>query len=108
MTVAESLRYNRTLTTLGLAYNRFSDYASQVLGKRPYVAIDAVGIHSTIWHWNRLASARTSARKGFLCVVDQKRVFFEKVVVFVEQAQPTSPLLTVLEGEASCASFREA
>lgn len=29
--VAQSLRYNRTLQTLGLAHNSFSDYASQVL-----------------------------------------------------------------------------
>ena len=30
VTVAESLRDNRTLLSLGLAYNSFSDYASQV------------------------------------------------------------------------------
>lgn len=34
--VADSLRKNRSLTTLGLAYNSFSDFATQVMLRLPH------------------------------------------------------------------------
>lgn len=39
VTVAESLRDNHTLLSLGLAYNSFSDYASQVMSPGPYADV---------------------------------------------------------------------